>query len=386
MKRSRIALASTIAALIAIIATVLVGTSSAAPKPKQANNSPTMLHAGNNYFVCPGHRLWTSSPAVWLGDNAMNVWCSPEPEVPPIEPPPTTLPPVTTTIPPTTTTTTLPPKPPLWKPAQLFEWQWLLSGTLNFNSTTSMGTGVTAWNGTRPPATNPTVYDIDGILNPKSTVTRLHEMRMHAICYIEVGTVGNYYTAAQEGIPVTYYQQFVNAKVIGNKLPGYNEWFLDINAPATTNILEEMISQQCVGKHFDAVETDLDNTFNNNEGNTGFTITQANEERFLIGLARYMNEHGEVWIAKNLTSAGNTNTARSFTRAMEPYAAGTLEEEANQYKHIGLAEPFIAARKPVMNVEFTLATGSFCPYDIANKIIGTKMVYALNGPRTPCDL
>ena len=83
----------------------------------------------------------------------------------------------------------------------------MLNGTLNTNNATQMGTGITAWNGDTPPGDNPKLYDIDGIENTASTVSTLHGLGDHAICYIEVGTAGNYYTAAQEGVPATYYAQ-----------------------------------------------------------------------------------------------------------------------------------------------------------------------------------
>ncbi len=245
-----------------------------------------------------------------------------------------------------------------------------------------MGTGITAWDGTKPPATNPTVYDVDGILTPKSTVTTLRNMGFRSICYIEVGTAGDYYTAAQEGIPVTYFKQFQNAGVVGLKLSGYDEWFLNINAPATTRILEDMISQQCAAKGFDAVETDLDVTYNDKEGKTGFTITQANEETFLRNLALYMNRNGLVWFSKNLCHS----VSQSFVNAMEPYAAGDIDEEAQQYNTISYIKPFLTAKKPVLDVEFSYPQNSYCASDISMKIVGTTFQYALNGPRKPCDL
>jgi hypothetical protein len=44
-----------------------------------------------------------------------------------------------------------------------------------------MGTGATLPIG--QPAPNPVAYDIDGILNPASTVTALHAAGDHVICY-----------------------------------------------------------------------------------------------------------------------------------------------------------------------------------------------------------
>ena len=79
-------------------------------------------------------------------------------------------------------------------------------------------------------APDPVIYDIDGIINPKSTVTQLHAQGKHVVCYIEVGAVGNYYSAAQEGLSTTYYQQLRNAGVLGAKVPGYPEYYLNIRS------------------------------------------------------------------------------------------------------------------------------------------------------------
>ena len=126
-----------------------------------------------------------------------------------------------------------------------------------------MGTNDLLPNGAAAPA--PLVYDIDGIENPASTVSALESSGKKTICYIEVGTAGNYYTAAEEGIATTYYAQYQTAGDFGNKLSGYPEYFLNINSASTVAITEAMISQQCAAKGFNAVETDLDETFNGNE-------------------------------------------------------------------------------------------------------------------------
>ena len=224
--------------------------------------------------------------------------------------------------------------PSVYQPAQNTDWQWMLNGTLNTNNATQMGTGVTAWNGDTSPGDNPKLYDIDGIENTASTVSTLHGLGDHAICYIEVGTAGNYYTAAQEGISTTYYTQLKNAGDLGNKLSGYKEYFININASSAVSIIEAMIQQQCSAKGFDAVETDLDETFNNNEGKTGFTITQANEETYLETLANYMHGLGLGWIAKNLDDTGNAVVrqrpaalrARRDQRAVQPVQHVQLPE------------------------------------------------------------
>ena len=138
-------------------------------------------------------------------------------------------------------------------------WQWELSNPLKFKSAKEMGTDDKLPDGS--PAPGPVIYDIDAIINPASTVSALHAMGKHVVCYVEVGAAGNYYSAADEGIPTTYYAQFEAAGVLGAKVAGWPERYLDIRSPATVAIVESMIDQQCAAKGFDAVETDIDEEY-----------------------------------------------------------------------------------------------------------------------------
>jgi hypothetical protein len=268
----------------------------------------------------------------------------------------------------------------VWQPAGQSNWMWELGQPLDTSNPTLMGTGVTAWNGDTPPGDNPVLYDIDAIENPASTVATLHQMGDHAICYIEVGTAGNYYTAAQEGIPVTYFAQLQSAGDLGSKLKGYPEYFININAASAVSIIESMISQQCAAKGFDAVETDLDETFGGNEGKTGFTITKANEETYLTTLASYMHGLGLGWIAKNLDDTGNA----SFVDAMEPLAQGIISEQCNQYSTCSYLSPFLTDGKWIGNAEYSETLAQFCPSDNASGMNGILFNPNLDGGRSPC--
>jgi hypothetical protein len=268
----------------------------------------------------------------------------------------------------------------VWQPAEDTDWMWELGQPLNTSKPSLMGTGVTAWNGDTPPGDNPVLYDIDGIENPASTVAALHSMGDHVVCYIEVGTAGNYYTAKQEGIPVTYYDQLKQAGDLGDKLKGYPEYFINIGAPSSVSIIEAMIDRQCSAKGFDGVETDLDETFDGNEGNTGFTITKADEQNYLTTLADYMHGLGLAWIAKNLD---DTERA-SFVDAMEPLAQGIISEQCNQYHTCSYLAPFLAADKWVGNAEYSTAMSQFCPSDNAADMNGILFNQNLDGGRSPC--
>src|SRR5579859_4015466 len=100
------------------------------------------------------------------------------------------------------------------------EWQWELDHPLDTSNSTDMGLNRTDYGGGT--ASNPTVYDIDGIENPASTVTTLHNDGDKVICYIEIGAANSSYTAAQEGISTTYYAQLQADGDLGNTVPGYS--------------------------------------------------------------------------------------------------------------------------------------------------------------------
>ncbi len=265
-----------------------------------------------------------------------------------------------------------------WKPgAGVLPWQWEIDHPLNLGNATDMGTNDTLPNGQPAPA--PKVYDIDGIINPASTVTALHARGAHVICYIEVGSAGNYYSAAQEGIATTYYAQYQAAGVLGSALSGYPEEFLNINSPATVRITEAMIAQQCAAKGFDAVETDLDETYAGSDGTTGFSLNQADEVAYMTKLANYMHRLGLGWVIKNPDDTGD-----NYATVMEPLADAVLTEQCNQYSTCSALNAYLG-HKAIFNAEYNLATSSFCASDIAAGINGTLFPVALNGPRSPCQ-
>lgn len=263
------------------------------------------------------------------------------------------------------------------------EFQWELDHPLDVNSAADMGLGATNLNGNQ--ASAPTVYDIDGIENPASTVRALHELGDKVICYIEVGAAGSYYSASEEGLPVTYYQQLQNAGDLGEAMPGYPEYYLNINAPSTLSIIEAMIQQQCAAKGFDAVEPDIDDSYTDA---TGFDITEADNIRYDEALGAYAHSLGLAWGQKN----GDNDP--EFSEALEPTTDFLLDEECNYYQTCAIvAAPYVQAGKLVLDAEYTDDWGpdaaadlqQFCAADIADHVDGTLFTEALAGQRNPCQ-
>jgi hypothetical protein len=252
-------------------------------------------------------------------------------------------------------------------------WQWELSHPLNLNSPRDMGTDDMLPDGQPAPA--PVIYDIDGILNPASTVAALHAQGKHVVCYVEVGAAGNYYTAAQEGIAVTYFDQLRRAGVFGRKLTGYPEYYLDIRSSATVSIIEAMIEKQCAAKGFDAVETDIDDEY---ADHSGFPLTRQIEESYMTTLADDIHSLGMAWLIKNPDDTGD-----SYATDMYPLADAVLTEQCNQYQTCGLLSAYVG-HKAVFNAEYHLKRARFCPADADRGFNGVLFPLALNGPRLPC--
>jgi hypothetical protein len=262
------------------------------------------------------------------------------------------------------------------------EFQWELDHALNMRSVGDIGNNVKNALGRR--ARNVTVYDIDGIDNPASTVKALHRLHDKVICYIEVGAAGNYYSAAQEGIAVTYYQQLKAAGDLGSAVPGYPERYLNLYSRSTFRIIKTMIRQQCFRKGFDAVEPDIDDSYTDA---TGFAITEAQNIKFDRLLGGYAHRLGLAWGQKN-----GDNDAH-FSAALEPTTDFLLDEECNFYRTCGIVTPpYVKAGKLVLNAEYTDDWGSntaadlakFCTYDLGHHIDGTLFTTALAGQRNPC--
>ncbi len=252
-------------------------------------------------------------------------------------------------------------------------WQWELSNPLKLSDVKEMGTDDKLPDGSIAPA--PVIYDIDGIINPASTVDALHALGKHVVCYVEVGAAGNYYSTTDEGIPTTYYEQFAAAGVLGHSVSGWPEHYLDIRSPATVAIVEAMIDQQCAAKGFDAVETDIDESYGSD---SGFPLTQADEVQYMTTLADYMHGLGLGWWIKNPDDTGD-----DYATVMEPLADAVLTEQCNQYRSCGLLSSYFG-HKAVFNAEYHLRPAKFCAGDLALGINGAQFNLDLTGVRKPC--
>jgi len=252
-------------------------------------------------------------------------------------------------------------------------WQWELDHPLRLTNAQDMGTDDRLPNGSLAPA--PLIYDIDGIINPASTVAALHALGKHVVCYVEVGAAGNYYSAVSEGVRTTYFARLRAAGAFGRKVGGYPEYYLNIRSATTVSIVESMIRQQCAAKGFDAVETDIDTSY---EDGSGFPLTKAVEETYMTTLANYIHGLGLGWWIKNPDDTGD-----GYATDMYHLADAVLTEQCNQYSTCGFLHAYVG-HKAVFNAEYALAPSRFCAHDDVLGFNGAQFNVDLTGIRRPC--
>jgi hypothetical protein len=225
-----------------------------------------------------------------------------------------------------------------WHPPQRLSWYWQLQGRVN---------------NARPVA----VYDIDGFDGSSAEVARLHAAGKRVICYLDAGTWEKWRPDAGR-FPAT-------ALGRPNGWPG--ERWLDIRQPAVRNLIRARVGQQCARKHFDAVEFDNVDGF---ENQSGFPITGADQLSFNHWLAGLAHADGLAAFQKNDPEQA---------LQLQPYFDGALVEQCNQYLECPRYRPYLAAGKPVLDAEYRLTLGQFCAADQRLGIMGARYDLALDG-------
>lgn len=256
-----------------------------------------------------------------------------------------------------------------WKPTgEALEFQWFIAASLKTDNAKHMGTGKTAYDGAKPPKTDPKVYDLDGFENSKQVVADLHAAGHKVVCYMEVGGAENYRDDYNDFPP----------EALGKNMAGWpGEKWLDIRHPEVPPIIKKRI-KMCADKGFDAIEPDLDTSY---VEPTGFDLKKADEIAYMKDLAEYAHSLGLAMWGKNPDSTGD-----SFSQDMVDTFDAVLTEECGQYNTCGLLKPYTAAGKLVFEAEYAIGTDRFCP--AANEKagwMGTRFNVDLNGgKREPC--
>jgi hypothetical protein len=207
------------------------------------------------------------------------------------------------------------------------------------------------------------VYDVDGFETSAGEVAALHAQGKHVVCYVDVGTAESFRPD---------YGLFPKS-VLGSSNGWPGEKWLDIRRLSVLEPIMTSRFQMCREKGFDAIEPDNIEAFSNR---SGFPITAAEQLTYDEWVAQQSHSLGLAVLQKN---DGEQSTEQ------QPYFDGALTEQCNQYAECADFKPYLAAGKPVINVEYRLKDARFCAADEALGIVGARFNLALNGKRfEPC--
>ena len=207
-----------------------------------------------------------------------------------------------------------------WHPALNTSWQWQLSGTLDQSFNVKM-------------------YDIDMFQNDASVVQSLHKAGRTVICYVDAGSF-------ESGRPDA--SKFpASVKGASNGWPG--EVWLDIRQLSILGPIMKARMDLCKSRGYDGIEFDNVDGYSNT---TGFPLTANDQLNFNVFLANEAHNRGLSVALKNDVEQVPT---------LLPYFDWELDEECFANNECDTLKPFISAGKAVMEVEYDLATTSFCP-------------------------
>ena len=206
-------------------------------------------------------------------------------------------------------------------------------------------------------------FDVDLFDTSASTVAALHADERRVVCYINAGAWENWRPDASR------YPRSVKGRALDG-WPG-ERWLdirrIDLLGPILTDRLDA-----CRAKGFDGVEFDNVDGYSNG---SGFPLTAADQLAFNRWLAAHAHERGLAVGLKN---------ALDLASELEPAFDFAILEQCFEYRECGLAGPFVAARKSVVDIEYTLGRYRFCDRAARLGITAMRKRLSLDAWRRSC--
>jgi hypothetical protein len=208
-----------------------------------------------------------------------------------------------------------------------------------------------------------TMFDIDLFDNDASVVAALHARGRKVVCYMSAGSWEDWRPDAGE----------FPAAVKGKPLVGWpGEQWLDIRRIDLLGPIMQARLDRCRANGFDAVDPDnLDGYAND----TGFPLSGADQLAYNTWLADEAHARG--------LSVGLKNDLEQIP-ALLPWFDWALNEQCFVFDECDLLEPFVAAGKPVFNVEYDLEPSEFCSRANALNFNSLKKRLSLDAYRVAC--
>jgi hypothetical protein len=191
------------------------------------------------------------------------------------------------------------------------------------------------------------VYDIDMFDAPQSFIDKLHSMGRKVVCYISVGTWENWRPDAGE----------FPKSVIGKPDGGWKgERWLDVTQLSILQPIMTARLQKCKAKHFDAVDPDNMDGFENDTG-FGKKITYAKQLAY------------NSWVAQEAHSLGLTADEKGDNDQVQDMAKVfdfAVTEECWKQGWCKEFSVYTARNALVIDVEYNVAPATFTSKTCAN--------------------
>lgn len=184
------------------------------------------------------------------------------------------------------------------------------------------------------------VFDVDGDGTTAAQVTALHRKGAKVICYVSAGSYEDWRADAKK----------FPASVLGADLAGWpGEKWLDIRRWDVLGPIMTARFTACRAKGFDAIDPDnLDGYANAN----GLGLTAADQLAYNRHIAAAAHSLGlAVGLKNDLDQVKKLLPAFDFA----------VNEQCSYYHECAMLTPFVAAGKPVFEIEYQVPTATFCP-------------------------
>ena len=206
------------------------------------------------------------------------------------------------------------------------------------------------------------VFDLDAFDTAAGTVASLQGGGKHVVCYISAGTWEKWRPDA------ALYPKNVKGKSNG----WAGEKWIDIRRLDVLGPILEARMDMCDAKGFDAVEFDNVDGYANK---TGFKLTAADQLAFNRWLAGEAHGRGlGVGLKNDLDQVDDLVGSFDFA----------INEQCAKYKECALLSPFVAAGKPVFEIEYNLPKTKFCAQAAALGFAAMRKRLSLDAWRDAC--
>jgi hypothetical protein len=264
-----------------------------------------------------------------------------------------------------------------WQPGQLTSWAYVIGE--NYPLTVPP-----VVDGTPTPvqAVDADLGDQDGLASSgmpiadstiESSVSAIHAMGAHAICYVDAGTAENWRSDYAEFDP----------SELGGDVPGWpGEEFVNVADWASSvssgyETLQTIMTNRvalCQEEGFDAIEADNVDAYS--DGNIGdFTLSMSQEETYIDQLVAIAHSDGLAFFLKNEVNGDSLITTEA------PLVDGEIDEQCWQYSECSALDVFVQEGKPVLNVEYqSFAEATLCAEANAFPMASIQAGVNLTGP------